>query len=57
MEFNCNSFLKLKKMFSLEHLAIFIQFIYETETALMKKSYIETEVETEVELEDEIKDM
>tara|TARA_A100001015_G_scaffold314235_1_gene423258 strand:- start:20 stop:517 length:498 start_codon:yes stop_codon:yes gene_type:complete len=56
MEFNCNSFLKLKKMFTLEHLAIFIQFIYETETALMKKSYIETEVETEVELEDEIKD-
>ena len=53
MEFNCNSFLKLKKMFTLEHLAIFIQFIYETETALMKKSYIETEVE----LEDEIKDM
>lgn len=48
MEFNSNSFLKLKKMFTLEHLAIFIQFIYETETALMKKSYIE--------IEDEIKE-
>ena len=44
-------------MFSLEHLAIFIQFIYETETALMKKSYIETEDKTEDKTEDEIKDM
>ena len=41
MEFNSNVFLKLKKMFTLEHLAIFIQFIYDTETALMKKSFIE----------------
>jgi hypothetical protein len=51
MEFNCNAFLKLKKMFSLEHLAIFIQFIYETETALMKKSYIDDIVENSVDIE------
>lgn len=41
MEFNSNVFLKLKKMFTLDHLAIFIKFIYDTETALMKKSFIE----------------
>ena len=45
MEFNPDIFLKLKKMFTLEHLAIFIQFIYETETVLMKKSYIETQID------------
>lgn len=45
MEFNSDIFLKLKKMFTLEHLAIFIQFIYETERALMKKSYIETKID------------
>lgn len=56
MEFNSNSFLKLKKMFTIEHLAIFIQFIYETETTLMKKSYIETEDEIEDEIEDKTED-
>ena len=45
MEFNPNVFLKLKKMFTLDHLAIFIQFIYDTETALMKKSYIESKID------------
>ena len=39
MEFNQNIFLKLKKMFTLEHLAVFIQFIYETETAVLKQSF------------------
>ena len=45
MEFNPNVFLKLKKMLTLDHLAIFIQFIYDTETALMKKSYIEDKID------------
>ena len=40
MKFNSNAFFKLKKMFNLEHLIVFIRFIYEIETALMKKSYI-----------------
>ena len=39
MEFNQNIFLKLKKMFTLEHLAVFIQFIYDTETAVLKQSF------------------
>lgn len=43
MQFNPNSFPKLKKMFELEHLHIFIKLIYDTESALEKKIYLDEE--------------
>ena len=39
IQFNPNSFLKFKKILTLDHLSIFIQFIYDTETALMKNDF------------------
>lgn len=41
LKFNSESFSKLKKMFELEHLNVFITFIYEIETALENKKYLE----------------
>jgi hypothetical protein len=43
MQFNPNSFPKHKKMFELEHLHIFIKLIYDTESALEKKIYLDEE--------------
>ena len=41
LEFNSEAFPKLKKMFELEHLKVFITFIYDIESALEKKIYLE----------------
>ena len=41
LEFNSGAFPKLKKMFELEHLKVFITFIYDIESALEKKIYLE----------------
>ena len=41
LQFNTNSFLKLKKMFELEHLAVFIKLIYDIENGLEKKIYLD----------------
>ena len=41
LEFNSEAFPKLKKMFELEHLKVFITFIYDIELALEKKIYLE----------------
>lgn len=41
MEFNPTSFHKLKKLFEQDHLVILIKFIYDTESALNKKIFIE----------------
>ena len=41
LKFNPNSFLKLKKKFELDHLQIFIKLIYDIESALEKKIYLE----------------
>lgn len=41
LQFNPGAFLKLKKMFEIEHLAIFIKFIYDVENGLEKKIYLQ----------------
>tara|TARA_B100001250_G_C19766096_1_gene774832 strand:+ start:584 stop:1039 length:456 start_codon:yes stop_codon:yes gene_type:complete len=41
LKFNPKSFPKLKKMFELDHLQIFIKLIYDTESDLEKKIYLE----------------
>ena len=41
LQFNKEAFSKLKKMFELEHLNVFIKFIYDVEELLGKKKYLE----------------
>ena len=41
LQFNISAFSKLKKMFELDHLNVFITFIYDVEMALEKKKYLE----------------
>ena len=40
LQFNKEAFSKLKKMFELEHLNVFIKFIYDVEELLGKKKYL-----------------
>ena len=42
LQFNKEAFSKLKKMFELEHLTVFITFIHELESGLEKEIYLET---------------
>lgn len=41
LQFNSGAFPRLKKMFELEHLSVFITFIYDVESGLEKKIYLE----------------
>lgn len=53
LEFNELAYSKLKATFDLEMLSIFIKFIYEIETGLEKKTYLEKEEkEDDVDIED-----
>lgn len=45
LQFNPEAFPKIKKMFELDHINVFVTFIYDIESGLEKKIYLETNKE------------